>query len=303
MEVAKKFSSVGAVLAKGIGEEGSKIEEDPESNIGALAPAARGADADRCRDEVAKKVMYRPETLPNGKVWATKGVWASVLSPQEYACLRDHKMGAPLSSKYVNFPKKKNSSGAFCCKGCGLEVFAVSDYLSDDSLREGYPSFSKAMPANLDKRFEQDQSISLFCIKCDSFIGRTRASGFADGGGLQMLTMAASHSIVLKNMSASKEEALLKDRKRESNVSNGMGASSRRMLSIRSSGGQSPAVLSPVGGSSRQVSSPDKISSPKVSPQPQPRVSGRMSGMLSPPRKSGVLSPPRLSGRLGPSKK
>eukprot|EP00182_Erythrolobus_australicus_P003263 CAMPEP_0185829346 /NCGR_PEP_ID=MMETSP1353-20130828/194_1 /TAXON_ID=1077150 /ORGANISM="Erythrolobus australicus, Strain CCMP3124" /LENGTH=287 /DNA_ID=CAMNT_0028527127 /DNA_START=167 /DNA_END=1030 /DNA_ORIENTATION=+ len=284
MSLARKIVAAGI---KGLGQEPN---ESDEASLGVLAPAGREWHAERSRDEVARKVMYRPETLPDGRVWATKGVWAAVLSEQEYACLREHKMGAPLSSQYVNFTKKKCANGAFCCKGCGLEVFAVSDYLSDVSLREGYPAFSRTMPANVDKRFQEDNSMMLFCTKCDSFLGRSRPAGFAPDGGIQMVTTAASHSLVLKKMSSIREETLLKDREREARIENGLrspnGLASLRSPKARMSG--QTGLLSPRDASKREISSPGAPSG-ENSGRLAPKASGRL----------GALSPPRLSGHFG----
>eukprot|EP00186_Timspurckia_oligopyrenoides_P003512 CAMPEP_0182445272 /NCGR_PEP_ID=MMETSP1172-20130603/3452_1 /TAXON_ID=708627 /ORGANISM="Timspurckia oligopyrenoides, Strain CCMP3278" /LENGTH=267 /DNA_ID=CAMNT_0024641007 /DNA_START=172 /DNA_END=975 /DNA_ORIENTATION=+ len=214
---------------------------------------------------IAKKVLERPEILEKDKVWMTKGEWASLLQPHEFECLREGQMGMRNGSKNVQFVPGSVPGGAFCCKGCGLECFAVRDFLPKATAYEGYPCFVKSIPGNVDKRLiHKNNNYTLHCERCDSFLGALRIDGFGKDGGVQNLCVTASFSLVLKVLDTAKEDQLIRVSSQAVVDKNALSPRQRMPVSPSMKRISSSASLRKIGssGSSRNLGS---VGSPRDS--------------------------------------
>jgi len=214
------------------------------SQIGALKPAGKEPPVLDPRVDAA---LRRPDNLKEGQVWATKGTWSAVLAPEEFECLIDGKMGRRNGSEYLN--ENPANPGVFCCKGCGQEVFLMSDYHPLLTQQEVYPCFKKAIENAVEKEFGDDvQLVKIKCGKCLGFVGKTRIYGFAADGGVSKVTMSTAASLkVVRLKNKGQEEAILLKYNPDAKLS---GIKSPRR-----------GVMSPGGG--RAASASGRINSPQ----------------------------------------
>lgn len=96
-----------------------------------------------------------------------------VLTPEEYAVLREKGTEAPFSGELLH----EKRDGTYMCKVCKQELFA-SDTKFDSGT--GWPSFDDALPGAVD--FVDDESHGMYrtevvCSQCKSHLGHV----FNDG--------------------------------------------------------------------------------------------------------------------------
>lgn len=105
----------------------------------------------------------------------TNEEWKQVLTPEQYAVLREGQTEAPFKGKYVHEDKK----GTYVCMACGNPLFS-SDTKFDS--KSGWPSFEDALPGAVE--FKEDTShgmsrVEVVCAQCGSHLGHV----FPDGPG------------------------------------------------------------------------------------------------------------------------
>jgi peptide-methionine (R)-S-oxide reductase len=98
--------------------------------------------------------------------------WDNYLSKQEYKALRRKGTEAPRSSVYDKFYPSK---GHFCCRACGLELYAAAAKFDS---KTGWPSFGEHVAGNVEAKDDSDYKYDFFmkvtqvrCRRCKSHLG------------------------------------------------------------------------------------------------------------------------------------
>ncbi|KAA8493788.1 hypothetical protein FVE85_4925 [Porphyridium purpureum] len=282
------MSSLAKQTTKGLGgsmrELGALLLDEPVPDIEekkgpVLKPAPSEFHSLKAghADEKALKHLVRPADLDPSKVWATKGTWATILDEKSFDCLRNYKMGRPFDHEF-QLLNKRVTHGIFCCKGCGQELFKVSDLDEVLTKEHGFPVFPEgAIHGSVEKKYSGNDAAELliFCQKCDGFIGRTRAMGWADDGTVSKITTCTAHSLKLVPVNSEREEVILAKKtsgtlaKRESGRFVGGGVLSPKAPgSGRLSGRLSGRIASPPASKAKSSSSggAPRVTSPVKSP-------------------------------------
>src|SRR5258708_11741475 len=93
-----------------------------------------------------------------------------MLSPEEYAVLREKGTEAPFSGEYVH----EKADGTYECKACGNALFSSETKFDSGT---GWPSFDEALPGAVETHREQDGRTEITCARCGSHLGHV----FDDG--------------------------------------------------------------------------------------------------------------------------
>ena len=99
--------------------------------------------------------------------------WKKVLTPEQYAVLREKGTEAPFSGKLLH----DDRDGVYKCKVCNNPLF-MSDAKFDSGT--GWPSFDQAIPGSVIEREDNELGMSrteIVCAKCGSHLGHV----FDDG--------------------------------------------------------------------------------------------------------------------------
>ena len=112
--------------------------------------------------QISKEAMPKNETE-----------WKKVLTPEQYAVLRQKGTEAPGTGKFLH----EKRSGTYTCVACGNPLFA-SDAKFDSGT--GWPSFEDALPGAV--KYEHDDAYGMertevLCARCNSHLGHV----FNDG--------------------------------------------------------------------------------------------------------------------------
>ena len=97
----------------------------------------------------------------------------AMLTPEEYAVLREKGTEAPFSGEYVH----EKADGTYECKVCGNPLFA-SDAKFDSGT--GWPSFDQALPGAIEQHHDTTHGMNrteITCARCGSHLGHV----FDDG--------------------------------------------------------------------------------------------------------------------------
>ena len=109
----------------------------------------------------------------------TDAEWRGLLSPEQYAVLRQAATEKPWTGDYVNC----HDDGTYHCAGCGAELFDSSTKFESGS---GWPSFFAAKTSDAVERIE-DRShgmvrVEARCRACGSHLGHVFDDGPAPTG-------------------------------------------------------------------------------------------------------------------------
>ncbi len=107
------------------------------------------------------------------KVNHTEEEWKKMLTPEQYAVLREEDTEVPFTSP-LNHEKRK---GVFACAGCGLELFP-SKYKFDSGT--GWPSFFDSSPGHIETKVDHKliyPRTEYHCARCGGHQGHV----FNDG--------------------------------------------------------------------------------------------------------------------------
>lgn len=103
-----------------------------------------------------------------------------MLTPEEYAVLREGATEAPFSGEYVD----NHEPGVYRCKVCGNVLF-TSEQKFDS--RSGWPSFTDpAVAENIGTRPDDSHGMhrtEVYCKHCNSHLGHLFDDGPEDRGG------------------------------------------------------------------------------------------------------------------------
>jgi peptide-methionine (R)-S-oxide reductase len=99
--------------------------------------------------------------------------WKSMLTPEQYAVLRQEKTEAPNSSPLL----KETRSGTYNCAGCDLPVYSSATKYESNT---GWPSFFDVLPSSTGTKEDNTFFTSrneVHCKRCGSHLGHV----FNDG--------------------------------------------------------------------------------------------------------------------------
>jgi peptide-methionine (R)-S-oxide reductase len=103
----------------------------------------------------------------------SKEEWRSLLTPQQYAVLREQATERPYSSPLNG----EHRDGIFTCAGCMLDLFSSKTKFESGT---GWPSFWEPLPGAVRKQSDTSYGVSrteVQCERCGGHLGHV----FADG--------------------------------------------------------------------------------------------------------------------------
>ncbi len=102
--------------------------------------------------------------------------WRQVLTPEQYAVLRQQGTEPPFTGAYVD----DHTPGVYACAGCGTELFHSDDKFDSGT---GWPSFTRpVLDDNVGSREDSTHGmrrIEVVCKSCGGHLGHV----FPDGPG------------------------------------------------------------------------------------------------------------------------
>jgi len=119
------------------------------------------------------------EPLDTNRIVLTENEWKTILSPQQFACLRNKETERPFTGKYCSSREK----GIYVCAACGNELFA-SEMKYDAEC--GWPSFDNELKGGktvtaLDTTYEMVRT-EVLCRRCGSHLGHLFYDGPTETG-------------------------------------------------------------------------------------------------------------------------
>ncbi|MBI4087876.1 peptide-methionine (R)-S-oxide reductase MsrB [Candidatus Kaiserbacteria bacterium] len=96
-----------------------------------------------------------------------------MLTPEEYAVLREKGTEAPFSGEYVH----EKADGTYECKVCGNPLFSSEAKFDSGT---GWPSFDQALPGAIETHTDNSHGMvrtEITCARCGSHLGHV----FDDG--------------------------------------------------------------------------------------------------------------------------
>jgi peptide-methionine (R)-S-oxide reductase len=112
-----------------------------------------------------------PATMSNTESHAVQrpeSEWKKVLTPEEYAVLRQKATEAPFTGKYDSFFQP----GTYSCAACGQELFSSDTKFNSGC---GWPAFYAAKAGDRVKLIKDDslgmERVEVVCARCGSHLG------------------------------------------------------------------------------------------------------------------------------------
>jgi len=93
--------------------------------------------------------------------------WKEMLTPEQYAVLREKGTEAPFTGEYVH----EKADGTYACAVCGNPLFS-SDAKFDSGT--GWPSFDQALPNAVETHTDNAHGMvrtEIICARCGSHLG------------------------------------------------------------------------------------------------------------------------------------
>jgi peptide-methionine (R)-S-oxide reductase len=145
-----------------------------------LAISCGSANKDKTHDHEVRSASTSTfshtatDTIEVGEVEKSEDEWAQILTPDEYAILREAGTERPYSSDLLDIKKE----GVYVCAACGLPLYSSETKFKTGT---GWPSFWKPIEPKVVKEVE-DRSMGMVrteivCAQCESHIGHV----FNDG--------------------------------------------------------------------------------------------------------------------------
>lgn len=104
--------------------------------------------------------------------------WKQMLTPEQYAVLREKGTEAPFTGEYVH----EKADGTYACAACGNPLFS-SDAKFDSGT--GWPSFDQALPRAVETHRDNDHGMvrtEITCARCGSHLGHIFDDGPTESG-------------------------------------------------------------------------------------------------------------------------
>ena len=116
------------------------------------------------------------------KIQRTDAEWRDILTPEQYAVLRQQATERAFTGQYVSTKKE----GTYNCAACGQALFTSDTKYNSGS---GWPSFWDVMEEGKVKLVEDNshgmRRVEAVCSQCDSHLGHVFNDGPADKTGLR----------------------------------------------------------------------------------------------------------------------
>lgn len=138
--------------------------------------------------EKKKQTPSVAPTPPTGKVIKTDEEWKKVLTPDQYAVLREKETERPFTGEYVNTFEK----GKYVCAACGNVIFNSNSKFHSDC---GWPSFDKAIKGSVNYTTDNTFGMSrteVTCAKCGGHLGHVFDDGPKETTGQRFCTNSVS---------------------------------------------------------------------------------------------------------------
>lgn len=105
----------------------------------------------------------------------TESEWRAVLSPVQFAALRQKGTERPGTGKYNHF----NAQGVYNCAGCGQPLYKSTTKFDSGC---GWPAFFEGIPGAIDTHVDQShgmERIEITCSSCGGHLGHVfKGEGF-----------------------------------------------------------------------------------------------------------------------------
>jgi peptide-methionine (R)-S-oxide reductase len=116
------------------------------------------------------------------KIQKSDQEWRNLLSPEQYAVLRQQATERPFTGEYVN----TKTPGVYRCAACGNDLFSSDTKFESGS---GWPSFYDVVEQGK-VELKEDMShgmrrVEVVCAQCDSHLGHMFDDGPRDTTGLR----------------------------------------------------------------------------------------------------------------------
>jgi len=142
-----------------------------------------------CQGQEKKKTTPPATPTPQtGKVVKTDEEWKKVLTPDQYAVLREKETERPFTGEYVNTFEK----GKYVCAACGNVIFNSDSKFHSDC---GWPSFDKAIKGSVVYTTDNTLGMSrteVTCAKCGGHLGHVFDDGPKETTGQRFCTNSVS---------------------------------------------------------------------------------------------------------------
>lgn len=116
------------------------------------------------------------------KINKTDAEWKAILSPEQYAVLRQHGTERPFTGEYV----RTKLDGTYNCAACGQALFSSGTKYESHS---GWPSFWDVIEkGNVELREDNSHGmrrVEVLCSRCGSHLGHLFDDGPQDTTGLR----------------------------------------------------------------------------------------------------------------------
>jgi peptide-methionine (R)-S-oxide reductase len=116
------------------------------------------------------------------KIHRTDAEWRALLSPEQYAVLRQHGTERAFTGAYVN----TKTPGVYTCAACGLALFSSETKYDSHS---GWPSFWDVLEqGNVELKTDLSygmRRVEVLCGRCGSHLGHVFEDGPTDTTGLR----------------------------------------------------------------------------------------------------------------------
>lgn len=152
---------------------GTPARSDASTAQSAMSAVPENAPAVAGNTAEGKAAMNNPAT---DKTVKTDAEWKKILTPDQFAVLRQKDTERPFTGKYW----KTNEKGMYVCAGCGAELFSSKDKFDAGC---GWPSYTQAVD---DGRIVEHHDTShgmdrteVVCARCGGHLGHV----FDDGPG------------------------------------------------------------------------------------------------------------------------
>jgi peptide-methionine (R)-S-oxide reductase len=127
-----------------------------------------------CSSALALLAASRPAlAAPSDVVSRTEAEWRALLTPEQYAVLRQEQTEQPYSSPLTSEKRR----GVYTCAGCGHRVFSSSDKYDS---KTGWPSFRGPLVRAVRETRDRSQGLDrtkVECLRCGCHLGHV----FGDG--------------------------------------------------------------------------------------------------------------------------
>ncbi len=145
----------------------------------AVMPGLR-VSARAASDPLATETTFGHDLLPDpvGRVEKTAEQWKALLSPEEYAVLREEATERPFTSPLLEIKE----TGTYACAGCDLPLYRSETKFDS---RTGWPSFYEGIAGALGTKRDFGLFLprtEVHCIRCEGHQGHIFTDGPAPTG-------------------------------------------------------------------------------------------------------------------------